>query len=1305
MHVYVQDSPRVLVLISGDDPDPLSQDRRAAAASASGNNGAIPPASEADLVTGLLISAAPQQGLTSVAKAVVQLVKSKGLEDLSLQKLTPRSVAGCLGLINVGHDLFVAVVTSAQEVGAIRPGEVIMRITSVSFYCVNRSIWDESLISDSGGGGVAGGVDPYDANAVVSETPIGQPSLYEHPCASLKKLLGTGTFYYAKGGGFDISTRLDKRISSPHSGNLHDLSQYDSRFVWNNYMIEPLMEFRERLEPSEKSRFDSECFLLLAIQGFVGVYDMFSPVPFSSSSSSLPSISSMNRQQSTVSLISRLSWKRAGTRFNTRGVDDDGNVANFVETETIFHNDEATYSYNQVRGSVPLFWEQQGLQAFNARIQITRPRIASQPAFDRHFADLIFQYSHVHAINLLGTRDAETVLSAAYAEHMRNSAAEGVAILPSEEGVPGRGPLEDDLDRMGLTNFDFHATSRALGGLEGVRNELKFLGPVQLKRKAFGCLVIDPSDGRVLRQQKGVFRTNCLDCLDRTNVIQDMLSQATLESFMEAARNKKPSFEPFTAPTHALWTHHRVLWAENGDALSKIYAGTGALNTSFTRSGKKTLGGLLSDAAKSAGRMYINNFQDKGKQNVIDVLLGNMANQKPVTIFDPIADSVAAELNARVDEYSTSGTISIFTGTFNLNGKSPGESLLPWLFPDEKAEEPDIFALGFQEIVQLTPQQILMTDPDKIRIWESTIVDTLSRRQEKRSDYVLLRSEQLVGTALVILIKEELVGHVRQIEAAYKKTGLKGMSGNKGGVAVRLDYRDTSICFVTAHFAAGHSNHEERNADYWTITRGLTFQRGRTIANHDHVIWLGDFNYRIDLPNETVRSMASRDDFQGLYLRDQLGRSRELGAVFPGYSEGVILFRPTYKYDNGSNVYDSSEKQRIPAWTDRILYRGEGLEQQSYYRAELKTSDHRPVYSCFTAKVRTFDEVKKNEIKRQLMMERRRSGGNRNEVFPPNGFAHHAVARGVEGCSDEEASSDDPDLPPPSTDERKWWESEARRARDGEEISSDDQSDSSDSYSHSDEDDDDHGGGDGGGGGGREGKDRGGSMKTSVDLGNPFRKSQQQQHQQQRGRLTQGRSKSPPSKSSQISSFRSPRPPPPLPGTTATTTGLPRSVVSTSTSFQSPRPPARRNLQTSKAVSPTSGRRIFSSPSKPPKPFHQNGQGGSGIVGDQRTPLDPTGNAGNSENQRPPPPPIPVKPSVISSKGEGATSGAVGKSGGGGEGKVESKAFKSGVGSKVSRPPIAPPRPSLGPRSASYSSQKSSKSLLDDSDSEDGLKM
>lgn len=64
--------------------------------------------------------------------------------------------------------------------------------------------------------------------------------------------------------------------------------------------------------------------------------------------------------------------------------------------------------------------------------------------------------------------------------------------------------------------------------------------------------------------------------------------------------------------------------------------------------------------------------------------------------------------------------------------------------------------------------------------------------------------------------------------------------------------------------------------------------------------------------------------------------------VFTGYSEGPLLFRPTYKYDYGSDNYDSSEKMRIPAWTDRILFKGNALDLSLYSRAELKSSDHRP---------------------------------------------------------------------------------------------------------------------------------------------------------------------------------------------------------------------------------------------------------------------------------------------------------------------------------------------------------------------------
>jgi endonuclease/exonuclease/phosphatase family metal-dependent hydrolase len=102
------------------------------------------------------------------------------------------------------------------------------------------------------------------------------------------------------------------------------------------------------------------------------------------------------------------------------------------------------------------------------------------------------------------------------------------------------------------------------------------------------------------------------------------------------------------------------------------------------------------------------------------------------------------------------------------------------------------------------------------------------------------------------------------------QTGMSGMAGNKGAVAIRIEYGNTSICLVTAHLAAGFANYEERNRDYKTISHGLKFQRNRSIEDHDTVIWLGDFNYRIGLSNEKVQRLCHVGDLETLYENDQV---------------------------------------------------------------------------------------------------------------------------------------------------------------------------------------------------------------------------------------------------------------------------------------------------------------------------------------------------------------------------------------------------------------------------------------------------
>lgn len=99
---------------------------------------------------------------------------------------------------------------------------------------------------------------------------------------------------------------------------------------------------------------------------------------------------------------------------------------------------------------------------------------------------------------------------------------------------------------------------------------------------------------------------------------------------------------------------------------------------------------------------------------------------------------------------------------------------------------------------------------------------------------------------------------------------MSGIAGNKGAVAIRMEYNNTSLVFVTAHLAAGFANAEERDRDYKTISHGLRFQRNRSIEDHDTVIWLGDFNYRIGLSHEKVMKLCHVGDLETLYDNDQV---------------------------------------------------------------------------------------------------------------------------------------------------------------------------------------------------------------------------------------------------------------------------------------------------------------------------------------------------------------------------------------------------------------------------------------------------
>ncbi|KTW32136.1 uncharacterized protein T551_00818 [Pneumocystis jirovecii RU7] len=817
-----------------------------------------------------------------------------------------RAVYGCMGLINIENNIFICLITGYSQVAAVRSMETVNRIHDVEFLCLNSSLYDNFSRN-------------FDENSIefnISELfdSFSKQNDFEHPCDSIRKLLLNGSFYFSSN--FDLTRRIQDRYIFFYSESDFNIDKFDDQFLWNSYMISELLIFRSRLVESEKFTLDKGGFLVSVIRGFVGTV--------------LCKIGSVS---STLILISRLSCKKAGTRFNSRGVDDNGNVANFVETETLLILNDLCFSFCQIRGSVPgiFSFNNIGIQVFGQKVEITRSFEATHSSFEKHFESLINKYGYVHIVNLLCQNGGEKLLLNSYRQHIDSLKGNLFHSICSSE-------------------FDFHAEVKC-GGYDQAS---KIFYYVDGNIKNFSYYLEDMKKKNVILQQGGIFRTNCLDCLDRTNLVQALFSKASIMLFLKYLDVRQEIFP---------WSEHSIVWADNGDALSKIYTGTGALKSGFTRRGKMSIVGVLEDATKSVGRMYINNFQDKGRQLNIDLLLGRLVNQKPVRIYDPINEFVATELQRRINEFSTMKNISIFVSTFNLNGKKKTDDLSLWLFPNGRKYKSDLVVIGFQEIIELTPQQMISVDSYNRKVWESDLYEVLNR---DKNEYILLRSGQLVGSVLMIFVKEASVPFIKNVEGAVKKTGLKGISGNKGAVAIRMDYGSTQICFVTAHFAAGRFNCDERNRDYFTIANGLTFQRGRVIMDHDIIIWLGDFNYRINMNAEEVKEHIKVNDFEKLYKNDQLNLQMISGSVFPYYSESQIIFPPTYKFDNGTNNYNTSEKQRTPSWTDRILYKGSNLRQLSYNSSPLTFSDHKPVYAHFEASITIIDEEFKEKLRKEI---------------------------------------------------------------------------------------------------------------------------------------------------------------------------------------------------------------------------------------------------------------------------------------------------------------------------------------------------
>ncbi|OEL27740.1 Phosphoinositide phosphatase SAC7 [Dichanthelium oligosanthes] len=247
----------------------------------------------------------------------------------------------------------------------------------------------------------------------------------------------------------------------------------------------------------------------------------------------------------------------------------------------------------QVRGSMPFLWEQIVDLTYKPSFDVVRVEEAAR-VLERHFHDLQKKYGAVVAVDLVNTHGGEGRLYERYAKSMEPILSEDIRFV----------------------HFDFHKICGHIH-FERLSQLYDQIEDYLKKHKYF----LWSDKGEKIEQQTGTVRTNCVDCLDRTNVTQSMVGRKLLESQLQrigvfGANDTVSNFPDFDA-------NYKVLWANHGDAISTQYSGTPALKGDFVRYGKRTTQGILNDLWNALARYYLNNFADGTKQDAMDLLQGH----------------------------------------------------------------------------------------------------------------------------------------------------------------------------------------------------------------------------------------------------------------------------------------------------------------------------------------------------------------------------------------------------------------------------------------------------------------------------------------------------------------------------------------------------------------------------------------------------------------------------------------------------------------------------------------------------------
>ena len=220
---------------------------------------------------------------------------------------------------------------------------------------------------------------------------------------------------------------------------------------------------------------------------------------------------------------------------------------------------------------------------------------------------------------------------------------------------------------------------------------------------------------------------------------------------------------------------------------------------------------------------------------------------------------------------------------------------------------PDIAFFSFQEI-DMSTKSVVTGSSNKANDWKDIVSSTLNG-----TNLEIVESLSLGGTFGILAINKNNK-NVKFDNSKSTRIGAHGLAANKSFINFNVKAGFANITFVACHLAAHDENLEERNQQLIKIQKSVP--RGT-----DYLFICGDLNYRIALPYEECVPLAVNNELNKLLAKDQLLNMIISKPELMELKEGPITFRPTYRYDKNLDRYDTSQKQRVPSYTDRVLVR------------------------------------------------------------------------------------------------------------------------------------------------------------------------------------------------------------------------------------------------------------------------------------------------------------------------------------------------------------------------------------------------